>query len=550
MKFGPVPVALAEGALLAHSVRLAGQVLKKGKVLTADDIAALAGEDVTEVTVAQLEQGDLGEDEAAARIAAALAPETGIQGAEAQEISVTAPFTGRVNLHATRLGVMVLDTAAIAHANQIDEAITVATLPDFSRVSPRQLLATVKIIPYAVNERAVAAVEMALTGTAAIDVRPVVRPSASLILTRTPGMPDKLANKGADAVVQRLTALGIDLAARHEVAHETRALADAVVIAKGEIVLILTASATSDRQDVGPAALIAAGGTLERFGMPVDPGNLLFLGELAGRPVIGLPGCARSPKLNGADWVLERIACGIDVTTDQIAAMAVGGLLKEIPSRPQPRSGGPSVPKRPKVSALVLAAGQSRRMGGRDKLMEQVMGRPLLRHAVEAVSASAIDEVVAVLPPDAPDRTAALEGSGARIVLNPRAEEGMGRSISAGMAELGPDPDAVMVVLADMPDLSAADYDRLIAAFDPEEGRAIVRAVTASGKPGHPVLFARRFFELLAGLEGDYGARGVVEDHRDYLADVSVTGNAAEVDLDTPEDWAAWRAASDRPSSG
>ena len=127
MKFGPVPVALAEGALLAHSVRLAGQVLKKGKVLTADDIAALAGEDVTEVTVAQLEQGDLGEDEAAARIAAALAPETGIQGAEAQEISVTAPFTGRVNLHATRLGVMVLDTAAIAHANQIDEAITAAT---------------------------------------------------------------------------------------------------------------------------------------------------------------------------------------------------------------------------------------------------------------------------------------------------------------------------------------------------------------------------------------------------------------------------------------
>ncbi|MDH3666355.1 MAG: nucleotidyltransferase family protein [Paracoccaceae bacterium] len=206
------------------------------------------------------------------------------------------------------------------------------------------------------------------------------------------------------------------------------------------------------------------------------------------------------------------------------------------------------MPKRPKVSALVLAAGQSRRMGGRDKLMEPVAGRPLLRHVVEAVLASAVEDVAVVLPPDAADRGAALEGSGARIVLNPRAEEGMGRSIAAGMAALGPETDAVMVVLADMPDLGPADFDRLIAAFDQEEGRAIVRAVTAAGKPGHPVLFARRFFELLSGLEGDHGARGVVEDHREYLTDVPVTGDAASVDLDTPEDWAAWRASRAEPN--
>ena len=71
--------------------------------------------------------------------------------------------------------------------------------------------------------------------------------------------------------------------------------------------------------------------------MPVDPGNLLVLGDLRGQPVIGLPGCARSPALNGADWVLERVACGLDITDDDIAGMGVGGLLKEIPLRPQPR---------------------------------------------------------------------------------------------------------------------------------------------------------------------------------------------------------------------
>ena len=71
--------------------------------------------------------------------------------------------------------------------------------------------------------------------------------------------------------------------------------------------------------------------------MPVDPGNLLFLGEYADAPVVGLPGCARSPALNGVDWVLERLSAGLPVTSDDVAAMGVGGLLKEMPGRPQPR---------------------------------------------------------------------------------------------------------------------------------------------------------------------------------------------------------------------
>jgi molybdenum cofactor cytidylyltransferase len=105
------------------------------------------------------------------------------------------------------------------------------------------------------------------------------------------------------------------------------------------MLLILTGTATSDLHDTAPEAVRRAGGQVARFGMPVDPGNLLFLGALGGRPVIGLPGCARSSALNGADWVLERLACGLEVTGDDIAAMGVGGLLKEIPTRPEPREG-------------------------------------------------------------------------------------------------------------------------------------------------------------------------------------------------------------------
>jgi molybdenum cofactor cytidylyltransferase len=315
------------------------------------------------------------------------------------------------------------------------------------------------------------------------------------------------------------------------------------------MVLILTGSATSDRNDVGPAALIAAGGRLTRFGMPVDPGNLLFLGELAGRPVIGLPGCARSPKLNGADWVLERVACGLDPTTEDIAAMAVGGLLKEIPSRPEPRSGGAEAVRRPVVSALVLAAGRSSRMGGRDKLLEPVAGAPLLRHVVRVLAASAVDEIVVVLPPDPGERLTALAGTTARAVTNPRAAEGMGTSVGAGVTGLRGDADAVLIVLADMPEVTARDFDRLVAAFDPAEGRAIVRAVTEAGRPGHPVLFGRRFFEPLRALEGDRGARSLIEDYKEFLVDVVLPGGAAATDLDTPEDWDAWRAARGGASS-
>ncbi|MFQ5565941.1 MAG: NTP transferase domain-containing protein, partial [Paracoccaceae bacterium] len=522
MEFGPLPVAEAEGAILAHSVGLPSGRLKKGRRLSAADTAALAAAGLAEVTVARLGPDDVPEDQAAARIGAALAPAAGAQG-----LVVAAPFTGRVNIYSAGAGVLRLDAALIGRLNAIDEAVTVATLPDHARVAPRQMLATVKIIPYAAPGWAVAAAEAMLAERTAVRVNPLARRTASLILTRTPGMAEKMVAKGARAVRARLTALGIELVSEDRVAHAAGDLAHTVAEAPGEMVLILTGSATSDRGDVGPAALVAAGGRLIRFGMPVDPGNLLFLGEQAGRPVIGLPGCARSPKLNGADWVLERVACGLDPTADEIAAMAVGGLLKEIPSRPEPRAGGAEAARRPVVSALVLAAGQSRRMGGRDKLMEPVAGAPLLRHVVEALAASAVDETVVVLPPDPGERLAALAGTGARLVTNPRAAEGMGTSVGAGVTGLRADADAVLIVLADMPEVTAPDFDRLIAAFDPAEGRAIVRAVTEAGRPGHPVLFGRRFFEPLRALEGDRGARSLIEEHKEFLVDVTLPGGAA-----------------------
>jgi molybdenum cofactor cytidylyltransferase len=332
MRFGPVPLAEAEGAVLAHSVQLPKGRLRKGRVLTAEDIATLAAAGLERITVARLDPGDIEENEAARRLARALVPDPEAAGLDLQEA-----FTGRVNIRAARAGVVQIDVGAVEALNAVDPMITLATVPPWQRALPGMMVGTVKIISYAVPERALATAEAAARG--ALAVRPVALPTAGLIVTEVPGDPVSPEDKGIRAVAGRLEALGIALDAVRVVAHDTGAIAAALSELPGALKLILTASATSDIHDVAPAAVVAAGGTITRFGMPVDPGNLLFLGAIGATPVIGLPGCARSPALNGADWVLERVACGVPVGAGDIAAMGVGGLLKEIPTRPQPRAG-------------------------------------------------------------------------------------------------------------------------------------------------------------------------------------------------------------------
>jgi molybdenum cofactor cytidylyltransferase len=185
-------------------------------------------------------------------------------------------------------------------------------------------------------------------------------------------------------------------------------------------------------------------------------------------------------------------------------------------------------------------------MRGRDKLLEVVAGRPALRHAAEAALASRADQVVVVLPPDAAPRRAVLAGADVEIVEAPDWAEGVAASLRTGLAAVDDGTDAVVILLADMPEVAAGDIDRLIAAFDPDEGREICRAVSGDGVAGHPVLFGRRFFQALAGLEGDRGAREVLHEAAEFVTEVATTGRSALVDLDTPEDWAAWRAEAQR----
>jgi molybdenum cofactor cytidylyltransferase len=534
MQFETVSLNAAEGAILAHGIRANGKLLRKGRILSADDLAAIAGAGFTEVTVARLGSDDVTEDEAAARIAARLVGEG---------VRAGAAFTGRANLYAAADGLAVIDAARVNAANAIHESITLATLAPSVSVTAGQMVATVKIIPFAAPRNAVAKAE-AVLASGALRVA-VFRPHrAALISTSLPGMKESLLDKNRTAIEARLKSVGSSLVFERRVPHEAGAVADAIGQAKAEgcdPILVFGASAITDRRDVIPAALERAGGTVEHFGMPVDPGNLLLIGKTGAASVVGLPGCARSPRMNGFDFVLWRLAADQPVTGNDLAGMGVGGLLTEILIRRQPRDEVTiTVPHVPKIAAVILAAGMSSRMGS-NKLLADLEGKPLIRHAAEAAAASQADPVIVVTGRDADRVKAALHGLEVRFADNPDYSEGLSTSLRAGVSAVPASNDGALVMLGDMPGISPALVDRMIAGFDVTENRAIVVA-TRHGKQGNPVLWARRFFPEIIAIQGDVGARNLIGLYDEMVCEIEAGDDAPLIDIDTPQMLEAYRA--------
>jgi molybdenum cofactor cytidylyltransferase len=533
MKFGPMAPAEALGAVAVHSIRKGELVLKKGTRIGEAEAAALRAAGIEEIVVARIEPGDVSEDEAAANIAAAVAGE---------RVRVDPAFTGRANLFAEAAGVLRVDRAAIDRLNRVDPAITLATLAAFAPVVAGKMIATVKIIPFAVEAKSRdRAVEVAREAEPLVRVAPYRVKKIGVVSTLLPGLADKVVEKTLKILGDRIAPAGAAILAERRVLHESRALAQAlddVLRAGAELVIVFGASAIADRRDVIPAAVEAIGGTIGHFGMPVDPGNLLLIAQAQGRPVLGAPGCARSPKENGFDWVLMRLLAGLDVKGEDIAGMGVGGLLMEIVTRPQPREAPPAAaPARStgrRVAAIVLAAGRSTRMGGPNKLLENISGKPLVRIAAEEALGSRARPVVVVTGHERARVEAALAGLDVRLVHNPDYAEGLSTSVKAGLAALPPETEAAIVCLGDMPQVTSALIDRVIAAFDPEKN-ALVVLPTFSGKRGNPVLWSRRFFPELMALEGDVGARHLIGAYPEVVTEVPVENAAAMVDIDTPD---------------
>lgn len=536
MKFGSLPLAEAEGAIAAHAVRLAGGAIKKGTVFTAGDIARLAAAGITQVVAARIEPHEMPEDEAARRLAAAVA------GAN---VRMDTAFTGRANLYAAAAGVLRVPEDALDAFNAVDEAITLATLRDFSAVAAGDMVGTVKIIPYAVPEALVA--EAARSAEGVLHVAPFRVKRVAMLSTLLPGLADKVVAKTLAVTRARLAPTGAEVIRHETLPHEAGALAAAiarVAEAGAELVIVFGASAIADRNDVIPGGLVAAGGEVIRLGMPVDPGNLLMLGRLGAVPVLGAPGCARSSKENGFDFILNRLLAGIEVTARDIARLGAGGLLTDIAARPHPRA--ESEAEEAGFAAVILAAGRSSRMGeGLNKLLAEVGGRTVIRRVAETALKSSARPVIVVTGHERARIEAALAGLDVRLVHNADHVTGMASSLRAG---IGAVPDSVagaLVVLGDMPLVAPQLLDRLVTACDPAAGRLIAVPVEG-GQRGHPVAWSRRYFPELCALEGDVGARHILAANAEVVAEVAVSGEGAFLDVDTPRLLAEAQAAAER----
>jgi len=531
MRFAAFPVAEVAGMILGHSVHTDRAHFKKGHLISQSDLQILQESGVTKIYAASLEETDVSENDAAGTISAALA---------GNNVTAETPFTGRANITANVDGVFQLDEALIHNLNKIDEAITIATLRSDGLVKAGQMLTTVKIIPFAVPcEVLQQALSMIDKQPPAVSVSELSLTRADLILTTLPKQAPKLLAKAERVITDRLGDIGVELTSVRHCLHNEKAVAACLSQSDSgtELTLILGASATVDRGDVVPEGISKAGGSISYFGMPVDPGNLLLLANFEGRPVLGLPGCARSPKLNGADWVLQRLIARVPVTPADIQAMGVGGLLKEIPSRPQPRANKTRETSTPRVAAIILAAGQSRRMGDINKLTAKIDGKPMVAHVADAALSSKADEIILVTGHQEDIVLAALAGRPLTHVVNNDYTKGLSSSVRTGIeaaSKITPPVDAAIILLGDMPYVDANIINQLISAHSREED-CFICVPTVEGKRGNPVLWDAVFFNDLQNLQGDVGAKHLIVEHADLVYEVPVTNNAPLTDIDTPK---------------
>jgi molybdenum cofactor cytidylyltransferase len=537
VRFGPVPVAEALGALLAHTHRLGpAHVLKKGRRLDAADVAALAEAGRDEVIVARPDADELLEDAVAESLAAAFTqPGSGVR--------VDGAKTGRSNFFAEAAGVLELDEDLLHAFNRVDEALTIGTLPPFSVVNAGEMVATLKVIPFAVKEEIVAEARATVRGGPALRVHPFRPHRAGLVLTRLPAVKEVLLDKGSEAQRRRVEAFGGELRGEIRCDHEEGAIARSLTTLREggcDVLLCLGASAIIDRHDVLPAAIEGLGGEIVHFGMPVDPGNLLLVARLGETPVIGVPGCARSLKPSGFDKVLARVLAGLPATPEAIMRMGVGGLLKDFKARPSPRV--PVDAPTGQRGAVLLAAGRSQRYGADNKLLQEIGGEAIVRRAARTLLSAGLSPVVVVTGHEAARVGAVLEGLKVERVHNPDFAEGMGTSLAKGIAALQPHGvEAAVVALGDMPWVRPEHVRRLLEAYDPAAHRLVCVPVHG-GKRGHPVLWSSRFFEEMKALGGDVGARELLALHAEVVHAVPIDDGAVRVDIDTPEELAQARA--------
>jgi molybdenum cofactor cytidylyltransferase len=530
MDFKEISLHQAENTILAHSLNLNKRKLKKGTLLSKEDVIELEENNYQSVMVAIPATEDIREDIAAENLASAIAGEL---------VDVEKPITGRCNLRAKKDGLLVIDRALLDQINLVHESLTVATLEPFIPVYQGQLIATIKIIPYAIESAYLqTCLTIAKEKRNIIRVAPFKPKSVGFIQTSVNGLKSSILDKTSKVLSQRLDRLNSHISKEIRCQHDSDEVTKAIKQLQDsdvDILIISGATAVADRNDVVPSAITECGGEIIHFGMPVDPGNLLLLANMDNNYVLGMPGCARSPKFNGFDIVLDRLFADISVTSTDIMKMGIGGLLKEIADRPQPRvirSNKNKMKKTIKVTAIILAAGQSRRMGAENKLLMKFNDQPMIKHVAITLNESCLDEIIVVTGFESEQIKHVLNDHEVKFVDNPNYEQGLSTSLIAGLRSVDKLTDAVIICLGDMPMVTSEGIKQLINEFEPDASKEICVPIY-QGKRGNPILWSRRFINEMLQLEGDVGAKHLLFKYDDVVHEVPMQDSGVLLDFDT-----------------
>jgi molybdopterin biosynthesis enzyme len=271
--------------------------------------------------VGALEDGDVHEDDAARRLALACMRE-GVTTSDASG--------GRVNLLSAFGGLVKVGAEALRQVNLID-GLTVATLRHDTLAAANKIVATIKVIPFAVPEADIARAEVICGAHSGIvGVRALRSLQVGVILAGSEASKARVMKAFAPAIRARVEELGSNVRDVVYVPHQSQAIANAIELlrlANTELIMIAGETSIMDREDVTPRGIVQAGGVIEHYGAPVEPGNLLLLAYLGDIPVVGAPGCVRSRETNVVDLILPRLLAGERLRREDIVEFADGGLL-------------------------------------------------------------------------------------------------------------------------------------------------------------------------------------------------------------------------------
>ncbi len=323
MRLEILDIENAMGGVLIHNLADAQghKAFAKGHRLGESDVEKLRALGKTNVLVGMFEEGDVNENDAATRIANAVCGEN---------ISLSAVSGGRVNLFATTRGILKVDDDALNRINSLD-GITIATIPANQVVAPKKMVATIKTIGLAIREETLREVENVRRETSnVIGVRELRAARVAVILTGSEQARERVEKTFTPAIVSRVEELGASVVSNEYVAHDERAIANAIARAKNlnvDCVILAGETSIMDARDVTPSGIAQAGGQIEVYGAPVEPGNLLLLAYANDLPIVGAPGCVKSRDTNVVDLILPRLLAGERVRKKDIVALANGGLL-------------------------------------------------------------------------------------------------------------------------------------------------------------------------------------------------------------------------------